>query len=72
MVGEFKDDRVQSHAHGSANYTRSNGAGGAYSYVTQDSSGVGPWLDPGIIIGARYGATTRGKQKGVIYIIKVL
>lgn len=72
MVGEFKDDRLQIHAHGSANYTRYGGTMGAYAFMTQSSDGNGPWLDPSFIIGARNGQTTRTKQKGVKYIIKVL
>ena len=78
MVGEFKDDRVQTHSHGlQINYPLGNGAySGVTGWTVTNQGSVG---DCGIILGTatqanngRNGNTTRAKSKGVKYIIKVL
>lgn len=65
MVGQFKDDRMQSHTHSYTGSWASFGSGstGALIQLNQSSTG-GPT--------GRSGNTTRGKRKGVKYIIKVL
>ena len=68
-VGQFKDDRLQDHTHSVYYQGVSIGAGFyAHSLETQtlnsQTRGVGPSY--------RHGDTTRGKRKGVKYIIKVL
>lgn len=78
MVGQFKDDRVQTHSHGlQLNYPLGNGAySGVTGWTVTNQGSVG---DCGIILGtstydndSRKGNTTRTKQKGVTYIVKVL
>lgn len=76
-VGEFLDDRVQSHYHGdlqatdnNPEYTFSNGPAGNAHFVTQGEGGSGPWTDMKKIKGARSGDTTEVKSVGVNYIIR--
>lgn len=72
MVGEFKDDALQYHTH----TTKINvgvGYQGGTARVTVASSGSGEFsYTSNIGQSARLGDTTRGKRKGVKYIIKVL
>ncbi len=74
MVGEFKDDRVQFHRH----YIPSlqGGAGVGQVGVGSLNSYTSPYnlatSENMALINARQGDTTRTKQKGVKYIIKVL
>ena len=69
MVGQFKDDRVQDHTHGMFNYN----PGGSSAYTVNSSSqGFYNNASTGGVDYGRFGNTTRGKRKGVKYIIKVL
>lgn len=70
MVGQFKDDQVQTHKH---KYRIDNNA-----YVT-DVGSTSPYMTVGYSNNSwtndqdgRKGDVTRGKSKGVKYIIKVL
>lgn len=64
-VGEFKDDRVQTHTHGFTGSWASLSSGGTGAIIQQGS--MSTYGNTG-----RSGNTTRGKRKGVKYIIKVL
>lgn len=72
MVGQFKDDQLQSHKH-NINCTSSQATTTAWAIdqtftgnYTKESS---RFLET---VGARIGTVTHRKQKGVKYIIKVL
>lgn len=70
MVGQFKDDRVQEHRHGAL----VGGGGNTYTTIANSVTskpGTNNYLIQGALE-ARKGDTTRGKRKGVKYIIKVL
>lgn len=75
MVGEFKNDQVQTHSHqvtavnASQNKFRTLGSGDA-GYGCS-SAGSSPFVYEQGQTG-RKGAVTRSKSKGVKYIIKVL
>ena len=71
MVGEFKDDRVQSHDHGMYSSQASTDGSGAFSGLAKNGVGFHNFGDTNSMNG-RKGDTTRGKRKGVKYIIKVL
>ena len=71
-VGEFKDDQLQNHRHYSIfSQYLTNYSGGQFSSVqipgTDNNGGIN-----GVTSSYRAGTTTRGKSKGVKYIIKVL
>lgn len=79
MVGEFKDDQLQTHIHdlssldGSINFpeTSQQSSGGTGKIVV--SSGVAFTNLVARYMGdSRNGTVTRGKRKGVNFIIKVL
>ena len=70
LLGEFKDDQLQTHQHalrvpnddGASRNIRPTGSGGSTFWVsrnTENNSG-------------RSGTVTRGKRKGVTYLVKVL
>lgn len=67
-VGQFKDDQLQDHLHFRHTVV---GAGSAAANVCGGYVDGG-WLDPPYVREGRKGDTTRGKRKGVKYIIKVL
>lgn len=74
-VGQFKDDRLQDHQHKTC--TQSGGGYGndSWNYRNTEISGANPHgalytYDTGY--GGRIGDTTRGKRKGVKFLIKVL
>lgn len=70
MVGQFKDDRLQDHNHNYIAVTDSwSGTQGAATRSVWNTV-IGPTY--GVNAGARYGNTTRGKRKGVKFIVKVL
>lgn len=72
MVGQFKDDRVQTHQHAQSGYMVTSSqsvylplySGAGYS-IAQSTNQTGNNT-------GRVGDTTRGKRKGVKFIIKVL
>ena len=73
MVGQFKDDQLQNHAHsviiyggGGSNGVISTTTGSPYREYTDGAYYNAGNRDP------RYGNVTRGKRKGVKFIIKVL
>lgn len=65
MVGEFKDDALQQHKHVGTYNNYPNGV----LYLTSGNQGMGT---TGNVSDARTDKITRGKRKGVKYIIKVL
>ena len=67
-LGQFKDDQLQDHTHA---YKIVQGQGSNKNHIPAGDTN-GQWYgDPTIYSGsARYGSVTRGKQKGVNYIIK--
>jgi hypothetical protein len=72
-VGEFKDDQLQNHTHYDPTSGQSVTQNG-WATIWQDS-GVTATINMNWMEGmsqGRSGTTTHGKQKGVIYIIKVL
>ena len=71
MVGQFKDDQFQNHAHKTTLYNPQvavNG-GSQYGFASFSTNGV---FTEGAGSTYRSGDTTRTKQKGVKFIIKVL
>lgn len=64
-VGQFKDDQLQDHRHGSTPFV--NVANGTYSTAFTNDAPEGN--GQAVVIG-RHGTTTHGKQLGVNYIIK--
>jgi hypothetical protein len=67
LVGEFKDDRFQTHTH----YIVGQGS----NPTAVPNCGISYSGDTALIANqhtGRNGSTTRGKRKGVKYIIKVL
>jgi microcystin-dependent protein len=74
-VGEFKDDRIQDHSqYTSDDYPLVNSAySGSHGWVAVTNGGTQNGVSiSGGVKGARKGNTTRGKSKGVKYIIKVI
>ena len=75
MVGEFKDDRVQDHNHALnkriATLAQNPGEAGMQG-VNSVPSGYTAYASATTISSGRHGDTTRTKQKGVRFIIKVL
>ena len=74
-VGQFKDDQVQSHAHDinpniGANQYGNRYIGGGSDYWYSMLSELGTYTTTAM--SGRKGSVTRGKRKGVKYIIKVL
>ena len=70
MVGEFKDDQLQSHHHHIQTFQN---AGTSPSIGRLVVNGTDPrFFDTGTPFDAREGDVTRGKHKGVRFIIKVL
>lgn len=83
MVGEFKDDRIQSHEHiinavGSSTANALgvySSAGGNGNYFNLSGGQGSLWNYIGVGLpkdGCRNGNTTRVKSKGIKYIIKIL
>ena len=71
-VGEFKDDQLQEHEH-ALNGGSSSGGTPLMSYgFYSNETGVTSTQVITSARNARRGTTTRGKRKGVIYLIKVL
>lgn len=71
MVGQFKDDRVQAHGHEVNGWYGSSTA--KISIVGGSGDNIGSYTTSNTNIkNCRNGNTTRGKSKGVKYIIKVL
>jgi hypothetical protein len=74
-VGQFKDDQVQDHNHALnkriATLTQNPGAEG-FQGVNNVPSGYIAYASASTISTGRHGDTTRTKQKGVKYIVKVL
>ena len=68
MVGEFKDDALQSHKH-IVSSGASNTSSTVYGLTHIVSS---TYIASGGVYDARYSVVTRGKRKGVKIIIKVL
>lgn len=71
-MGQYKDDQIQSHKHVGSHY---NGSGNTIAYYPVSINTTKKGYDSDFIqgvSGARNGSVTRGKRKGVIYIIKVL
>lgn len=73
-VGEFKDDQLQNHRHGSSGTAY---GGGWIATLVGGTPGFNTMVDGGNVTttvldvtGARNGTLTRGKRKGVNYIIK--
>ena len=62
-VGEFKDDQLQDHTHNYTGMHSAGGQGGSYGRYTNTADGT--------ITSGRHGLVTRGKRKGVSYIIHV-
>ena len=79
-VGEFKDDRLQGHAHNIYGDWTDRGAGNRYGFNGRVLGDLATGLSSGFfgaaqaqgMLNCRNGNTTRTKQKGVKYIIKVL
>ena len=68
-VGQFKDDRLQSHSHFYyRGYNRATNNTGGFAVEGYDNENPNDTFTQS----GRYGNTTRGKRKGVKYIIKVL
>ena len=65
MVGQFKDDQLQEHHHMGMYNKYPNGI----YYMQEGSHGT---ANTSNVQNARKGDVTRGKRKGVKYIIKVL
>ena len=66
-LGQFKDDQLQSHKHGyGTNRYGTHGPSDGYMFPTPN------WECATSTNDGRTGTTTHGKQKGVVYIIKVL
>ena len=75
MVGQFKEDRLQNHNHSIPNNNLGDGQiGGSNTQgVTNLYNSINTFeISDGGGFNARKGNTTRGKRKGVIYIIKTL
>lgn len=77
MVGQFKDDRFQSHKHiVNLQYPNGGGSGTTTAWAfSQAYNSSGYWqnsADRFVSTTERNGSTTRGKSKGVKFIIKVL
>jgi hypothetical protein len=68
-LGQFKDDQLQDHTHSFASNIVWNGSGGAYAL---GSSGGLTQRTGNVTSGYRVNTVTRGKRKGIIYLIKVL
>lgn len=66
-VGEFKDDQLQDHKHGTS---RSSVSGSSVPFPYGDTS---PYVNPpmGSVVVGRAGLVTRGKRKGINYIIHI-
>ena len=72
MVGLFKDDRIQTHGH-DVEVSLPATTPTAYGLVNCGSTGAYTRTNiHGLMNSCRSGNTTRGKRKGVKYIIKVL
>lgn len=69
MVGEFKDDQLQTHQHLYEKFVFAGGGTGIQGadYYSVRTASTASESNTG-----RKGAVTRGKRKGVKYIIKVL
>lgn len=68
-VGQFKDDQLQEHRHDNTAYYSDEGGNYVYGIMS-----LNDYARPvsTYVIDARKGTVTRGKRKGVKYIIKVL
>ena len=73
MVGQFKDNQVQYHSHAIPVYARSGSAGTSTAPNLQaGGNGYGlEWQDM-VTSNDGTGPVTRGKRKGVKYVIKAL
>ena len=74
-LGQFKDDQLQNHNHYNIVYTASGSIDIWNPYlVGRTESSISSISNPhtGTVLNARFGEVTRGKRKGVKYIIKVL
>lgn len=63
-LGEFKDDQLQDHTHSNGSYIWTTSVTGSSGHVVDPSANN--YVDYG-----RHGLVTRGKRKGVNYIIHV-
>lgn len=69
MVGQFKDDQVQDHSH----MTHQQASSGERGYwYDSNFAYIGNTMLTDDMYNGRRGSITRGKRKGVKYIIKVL
>ena len=70
-LGQFRDDQLQDHKHTGYHY---NASGSTISYYAVDVTGKKGYNSDYIqgVTGGRNGNVTRGKRKGVTYIIKVM
>ena len=73
-LGEFKDDQLQSHQHTITvwNQVENNYAGDIPPGYNNASGGSLPNRNGTISQNGRVGTTTRTKEKGIVYLIKVL
>ena len=79
MVGQFKDDQLQTHGHYvvdsyfsvKTGYGMSSGSNAGIGDKLSAVNGDRYWVAKDVYSG-RQSTTTHGKQKGVKYIIKVL
>lgn len=75
MVGQFKDDAIQSHKHGLSEVPGGNAGGAGTATNKFGAVQLGVLFADGYstdVNGGRRDTVTRGKRKGVKYIIKVL
>ena len=70
LLGEFKDDQLQDHYHRTNGRTQGTGhkSGNEWPILSPD----GNTANATTIYSGRHGVVTRGKRKGVTYLIKVL
>lgn len=67
MVGEFKDDQLQDHVHSGRNKASAFNQGASTEATRTIEGNTG-----NVTSSARHGDVSRGKRKGVKFIIKVL